>query len=80
MQLTHWDGSDVIVTDDRGHHVPVVEVCLEPGLAVVTVDTDARIWLTHLLMRANETLDGEVRSATTGSLHHCGALRVAVRA
>lgn len=81
MLLTHLDGSDVVVTDDRGHHVPVVDVCLEPGLAVVAVDTCARDWLRDLLARApNETLDGSVRSAANGYLHHCGALRVVIRA
>lgn len=79
MQLTHLDGSDVVVTDDRGHHVPVIEVCLEPGLAVVAVDTCAREWIRDLLARSpNETLDGSVRSAIDGHLHHYGALRVVV--
>ena len=80
MRLTHLDGSDVVVTDDRGQRVPVVEVCLEPGLAVVAVDTSALDWLRDLWARApNETLDGAVRSAANGRLHHCGALRVDLR-
>jgi len=74
LPLTHLDGSDVVVTDDRGHQVPAIEVRVEPGIAVIAVDAGARDWLRDLLRRApHETLVGAVRSVIDGHLHHCGA-------
>jgi hypothetical protein len=77
LTLTHLDGSDVVVIDNHGQHVPAVEVRVEPGFAVVAIDIAAWAWLQALRTRApDETLEGSVHSASDGHLHHSGALRV----
>jgi len=79
LPITHLDGSDVLVIDDRGHQVPAVQVRIEPGFAVVSVDTSARAWLSGVMARSpQDTLAGAVLAAGDGHLHHCGAMRVVV--
>ena len=77
LPITHLDGSDVVVIDSLGQQVPAVdEVRVEPGLAVVAVNTGARDWLHALLAHgADEPLECAIRSRR-GELHHCGAVRV----
>lgn len=79
--IAHLDGADVIVIDSRGCQVPVDEVRVEPGVAVVAVDASSSAWLHDLLSRpCNETLHGAVYSVFDGRLHHRGALRVVLHA
>lgn len=78
LPITHLDGADVIVMDSLGRAVPaVVEVRIEPGVAVVAVNTGARAWLEELLSRSPvPSIELAIRSRDGQRLHHYGAVRV----
>ena len=76
LPMDHLDGSEVVVIDAHGRHVPAVdEVRIEPGIVVVAVKRGARAWVETLLHAPNELLECAIRSRS-GQLHHCGAVRI----
>jgi hypothetical protein len=77
--MTHLDGSDVVVMDAQGRHLPSVEeVRLDYDRAVIAV-SDVTACL-HALKLSLED-DGPacaIRSARDGRLHWCGPVRLAL--
>jgi hypothetical protein len=76
LPMNHLDGTQVVVIDSHGRHVPAVdEVRIEPGIAVVAVKKGARAWVQSMLREPNELLECAIHSLS-GQLHHCGAVRI----